>query len=162
MLVLVLVLEHCRHAKNFEHEYEYEYEKSSVRRRGKLHHLHPQPLEQGVAGATELVIPVQRSPDDRADRVDRREGAQALVEGFEDFCRNARVIDYAESEHAIDDFGSTAVGSFRFSMVYEREGKRFRATGRDLWLLERLEGRWRAVWRTMQDMAEEEVTGGAG
>ena len=48
-----------------------------------------------------------------------------------------------------------AVESFRFEMVYARDGGRWRSTGRDLLMFERKGDSWLAVWRTMLDLAEE-------
>jgi hypothetical protein len=51
--------------------------------------------------------------------------------------------------------GDTGVVSFGYEMVYERSGKRNRATGRDLWVFVRQGGEWVAIWRTMLDLAEQ-------
>jgi ketosteroid isomerase-like protein len=89
----------------------------------------------------------------------RTEGKQAMLSGFEDFCRNARLISKSESDHQVDIVGDVAVASFDFEVVYERDGKSYRSTGRDVWVLGKRDGEWRAVWRTMLDLSEEpEVT----
>ena len=85
----------------------------------------------------------------------RAEGAETLIGGFQDFCQNAEVQSYAESDHQVDLAGNCAVASFRFEMVYARDGERYRSTGRDLWVFERRGDGWLAVWRTMLDLAEE-------
>jgi ketosteroid isomerase-like protein len=85
----------------------------------------------------------------------RAEGAEALIAGFQDFCQNATVQSYAESDHQVDLAGNSAVASFRFEMVYARDGSSWRSTGRDLWVFERRGDGWLAVWRTMLDVAEE-------
>jgi hypothetical protein len=46
------------------------------------------------------------------------------------------------------------VVTFRYEMVYERSGGRFRSTGRDLWVFQSQGRAWIAVWRTMLDMEE--------
>ena len=81
-------------------------------------------------------------------------GRDALVDSFVDFCENAQVSDYQERDHHVDVIGETGVASFRFSMVYERSGKRQRASGRDFWIFARQGGSWLAVWRTMFDVEE--------
>jgi uncharacterized protein (TIGR02246 family) len=83
------------------------------------------------------------------------QGREAMVASFVDFCRNATVHDYREADHRADVIGETAVASFTYEMVYERSGKRNRATGRDLWIFARNGDDWIAVWRTMLDMAEQ-------
>ena len=85
----------------------------------------------------------------------RAEGREALVTGFVDFCDNATVHEYQESEHQVDVVGDTAVVSFKYEMVYERSGQRYRATGRDLWVFTQRDGDWLAVWRTMLDLQEQ-------
>ena len=85
----------------------------------------------------------------------RADGAEALIAGFQDFCQNATVQSYTESDHQVDLAGHSAVASFRFEMVYSRNGSSWRSTGRDLWVFERRGDGWLAVWRTMLDLAEE-------
>jgi uncharacterized protein (TIGR02246 family) len=87
--------------------------------------------------------------------VGRVEGRQALMAGFEDFCTQATVEDYRESNQQVDVVGDTAVVSFDYQMVYERSGQRNSATGRDLWVFVRHGGGWLAVWRTMLNPQEQ-------
>jgi hypothetical protein len=89
----------------------------------------------------------------------RTRGAEAFIAGFEDFCRHAKIQSFEESDHQFDVVGETAVASFAFAMVYERGGSRYRATGRDLWVLGREAGAagWLAVSRTMIDLREDPV-----
>jgi uncharacterized protein (TIGR02246 family) len=85
----------------------------------------------------------------------RAEGREAIVAGFADFCGNAKVHEYRESDQQVDVVGDTAVVSFAYEMAYERSGQRSRATGRDLWVFVREGGGWIAIWRTMLDLAEQ-------
>ena len=85
----------------------------------------------------------------------RVQGREALVAGFVDFCGNATVHEYREADFAADVIGDIAVVSFRYEMVYERSGERYRASGRDLWVFRREGEGWIAVWRTMLDTAEQ-------
>ncbi len=82
-------------------------------------------------------------------------GRDAFVAGFVDFCTNARVVSFQERDHQADDVAGTAVASFAFDMVYQREGSQYRSTGRDLWVFARTDSGWLAVWRTMLDLREE-------
>ncbi len=70
---------------------------------------------------------------------------------------SARIHGFEESDRQVDVFGDTAVASFAFVLVYEREGKKYRSTGRDLWVFSRDGAAWRAVYRTMLNLAEEPV-----
>jgi hypothetical protein len=81
-------------------------------------------------------------------------GRDAFLAGFEDFLQNAKTHDYREHDHQVDVAGETAVMSFRFDMVYERDGARYRSTGRDLWVFQQHQNEWVAVWRTMLDVDE--------
>jgi ketosteroid isomerase-like protein len=91
------------------------------------------------------------------DFAGRGQGREAILASFRDFCENAEVHEYREHDLQIDVAGDTAVVSFLFQMVYERSGKRYDCTGRDLWVFQRQAGQWVAVWRTMLDMQETEV-----
>jgi len=82
-------------------------------------------------------------------------GWPAFLAGFEEFCGSSRIVSFDEGEYEVDQFVDTAVASFHFDMVYEREGTNTRATGRDLWIFTRIAGGWQAVWRTMLDLREE-------
>ena len=66
----------------------------------------------------------------------------------------ARIQEFREHDRQVDVAGDTAVISFRYDMVYERAGERYRATGRDLWVFQQQDAEWIAVWRTMLDMEE--------
>lgn len=79
-------------------------------------------------------------------------GCDLLVASFEEFCHNAIVLEYEETDEHIDVVGNCAVATFRFRMVYERTAYREDCSGRDLWVFERQKGRWIAVWRAMLDL----------
>ena len=81
-------------------------------------------------------------------------GRNLLVESFAHMSTKARVHSFEESDRQVDVFGETAVASFAFVLVYERDGEKYRSTGRDLWVFSRDDGAWRAVYRTMLDLAE--------
>jgi len=84
----------------------------------------------------------------------RGQGSEQFLAGFHDFCQNAKVHEFQEQDQQVDVAGDTAVVSFRFEMVYERAGGRYRSTGRDLWVFQGQGGEWVAVWRTMLDIEE--------
>lgn len=83
------------------------------------------------------------------------QGRQALLGGFEDFCVNAKVLAFDETDRTVDEIGETAVVSLRFDMLYERGAQRSRSTGRDLWVFQRDGEDWIAVWRTMLDVTDD-------
>jgi hypothetical protein len=84
----------------------------------------------------------------------RIRGSVDFLLGFEEFCESATIHEFEEFDQQIDRIGHTAVLTFRYNMLYERTGQRYRATGRDLWVFEEQDGEWLAVWRTMLDMDE--------
>ncbi len=71
--------------------------------------------------------------------------------------RERAVHGFEESDRQIDVFGEAAVASFAFALVYERGGEKYRSTGRDFWVFSRGEQGFKAVFRTMLDVAEEPV-----
>jgi ketosteroid isomerase-like protein len=84
----------------------------------------------------------------------RTQGREEFVAGFRDFCRKATIGEFHEHDRHVDVAGDTAVVTFRYEMVYDRSGERYRATGRDLWVFQLHAGEWLAVWRTMLDLEE--------
>lgn len=85
----------------------------------------------------------------------RLEGQEQFLAGFKEFCDNAKVHEFSEHDQQIDIAGGTGVVTFRYTMVYERSGERYRSRGRDLWVFQNEGDEWLAVWRTMLDVEEE-------
>jgi len=85
-------------------------------------------------------------------------GREALVDSFEEFCGNATLIEYEESDEKITVVGDCAAASFRFRMIYKRADYREESRGRDLWIFQRQDSRWIAVWRTMLDLTGERTS----
>jgi ketosteroid isomerase-like protein len=83
------------------------------------------------------------------------QGRERFLAGFRDFCQSAAIHEFQEQDRQVDVAGNTAVITFRYEMVYTRSGERYRANGRDLWVLERQEGAWIAIWRAMLEMKED-------
>lgn len=88
------------------------------------------------------------------DCAGRIQGREEFLAGFRDFCQNATIQEFHEHDQQVDVVGDTAVITFRYEMVYERSGERFRATGRDLWVFQKQGSGWIAVWRAMLEMKE--------
>lgn len=83
------------------------------------------------------------------------------VASFEEFCRNARVLEYEESGHSIEVVGDCAVATYLFRMIYERPGYQENSSGRDLWVFHRQLDSWIAVWRTMLVFKEDRLLTGS-
>lgn len=84
-------------------------------------------------------------------------GSQILVSSFEEFCANAKVLEYEETGEHIDVVDDCAVASYRFRMLYERSAYREDCSGRDLWVFQRQNGRWVAIWRAMLELKAERL-----
>ena len=88
----------------------------------------------------------------------RIQGREDFLAGFRDFRQNATLQEFREHDQQVDVAGDSAVVTFRYEMVYERSGNRYRSTGRDLWVFQKQDEAWIAVWRTMLDMNETTVS----
>jgi hypothetical protein len=89
---------------------------------------------------------------------DRIQGREQFLAGFRDFCENAQVHEFHDHDYASDVVGATAVVTFRFDMIYQRSGERYRSTGRDLWVFRGQDNAWIAVWRTMLEVQEQSTS----
>lgn len=84
-------------------------------------------------------------------------GRESFVEGHREFVREADIQDFRERDLQIDVINDTAVVNYRYEMIYERGGKKYRSLGRDLWVY-RLQGSaWLGVWRTVMEVDEREM-----
>lgn len=81
-------------------------------------------------------------------------GRDALLGGFRDFCQNATVHEFRERDYRTYVIGKTAIVHYTYEMLYERSGSTWRATGRDLWVFQKQDSGWQAVWRTMLNVEE--------
>jgi len=84
----------------------------------------------------------------------RVRGRDEFLSGFRDFCENATLEEFEEHGRSIDVIGTSAVASFCYDMVYRRSGARYRASGRDLWMFQKQDSAWIAIWRAMLDLKE--------
>jgi hypothetical protein len=87
-------------------------------------------------------------------------GRESLLASFDEFCSNARVLEYEERDEGIHVVGNVAVVHYRFQMLHERAAHRERSTGRDVWVFERAGAKWIAVWRTMVELHSDRDPGG--
>jgi hypothetical protein len=75
------------------------------------------------------------------------EGKAMCAASYRGFCELASVAFYHESDPQVDVYHAVAIVGYRFEIEYAIEGKVNRETGRDLFILEQVDGRWLAVWR---------------
>jgi hypothetical protein len=81
-------------------------------------------------------------------------GTDKLIASFVEFCTNARVLEYKETDEQIQVVHDVAFVNYRFSVLYERGTYRERSVGRDIWAFRHSDGKWLAIWRTMVDLKE--------
>jgi uncharacterized protein (TIGR02246 family) len=88
---------------------------------------------------------------------ERASGVDAVMEGFIAFSAEAEPERVEARDRQLDVIGNTAIASYVYTLIFTRAGHRYRASGRDQWVLEKQDGAWRAVWRTMLDLEGREL-----
>jgi hypothetical protein len=81
------------------------------------------------------------------------ESKEAAIGSYRDFSQRATVSDYRESDGRVDVYDAVAVVSYRYDIAYSIDGQSSQETGRDVMVLEKHDGRWRAVWRMVTAQA---------
>lgn len=81
--------------------------------------------------------------------VEMARGRAACVQTYLDFVKKTNIKEFHEGEPHIDVFSSYAVATCGWTIVYDMNHKSYRETGHDLFVLERLDGQWKAVWRAI-------------
>ena len=74
-------------------------------------------------------------------------GRNACVASYRAFADQAVITGYRETPPQIDLLGDTAVAIVPWQIAWQDTEGEHRETGRDLFVLTRRSGRWRAVWR---------------
>lgn len=75
------------------------------------------------------------------------EGRDACVASYRAFADEARVRRFVEAEPRVVLAGVTAIVGYRYEIEYELAGRDHREIGREVVVLARSSGRWRALWR---------------
>lgn len=77
----------------------------------------------------------------------RREGREACVDGWRDFCMAVKILSWKENDVRVNVFGEGqfAVLSYYYEMTYEMNGQKYESLGRDLFSLVKENGRWWVV-----------------
>ena len=87
----------------------------------------------------------------------RLRGRLATIESYKEFVDQSDVHELKELEPAVDVNHDTAVATYRFEITWSMRGKRYMGTGHDLYVFRRVDGNWRAVWRTLVPGEEKEL-----
>lgn len=77
----------------------------------------------------------------------RIQGRAAVVETYREFAENT-TQDYRELDLVVDVFSGTAVATYRYEIMWSRDGAQFKESGTDVLVLAR-SGNWKVVWRTI-------------
>lgn len=85
---------------------------------------------------------------------ERVRGSGAYIAGHRDFMEKAMIHEFVESTADVDIVADVAVVNYRYEMDYERSGKRYVSSGRDLYVLRRTGDGWLVVWRTILEVDE--------
>ena len=76
-------------------------------------------------------------------------GRDACVASYRAFLRDCLVRAYRESKLDVREWGGVAVATYAWEMDYEQGGRLHREVGTDLFVFERQDEGWRAVWRAV-------------
>jgi hypothetical protein len=76
-------------------------------------------------------------------------GRDALVRSYADFMSKSNVLEYSESNYFANQWETTAIAGYDWSMIWEQGGKTDRGSGQDMFVFERRDSRWVAVLRLM-------------
>jgi len=68
-----------------------------------------------------IFIPI--SPWPSPDSKSRYAAARSCSNSFEEFCKNATVLEYQETNEHIDVIEDSGIATFCFNMTYERAGR---------------------------------------
>jgi len=76
-------------------------------------------------------------------------GERECIKSYADFVRQAEIRECTLSEPEIDVFGDTAVATYGWQMTYALDGREYKESGHDLFVLTKTPGRWQAAWRML-------------
>ena len=74
-------------------------------------------------------------------------GREAAIHSYVQFLLQSHVIEYAESNHAIDIWGDIAVATYDWVMTFEQKGQTKTDRGHDMFVFSRSDSKWLAVFR---------------
>jgi uncharacterized protein (TIGR02246 family) len=84
-------------------------------------------------------------------------GRDAMVDGYVEYCNQARTHSFKELEHDVDVRGDVAVATYRFAVRYEIGGHVFDDIGQEILVLSRTKDRWLVIWRTQMTLESREL-----
>ena len=76
-------------------------------------------------------------------------GREACVLSYVGFIRQAKVGAFSQDKPDIQVTGDTAVATYGWTIMYTLEGKEYTEPGHDVFVFQRTNGKWLAIWRAM-------------
>jgi ketosteroid isomerase-like protein len=77
------------------------------------------------------------------------EGRDACVLSYVGFIQEADVKAFSQDEADIQVTGDTAIATYGWTIMYTLEGKDYTEPGHDVFVFQRTNGKWLAIWRAM-------------
>jgi len=74
-------------------------------------------------------------------------GREAVIQSYVQFMAQSRVVEYEESNQAIDVWGDVAAATYDWAMTYEQKGRTSSDKGHDMFVFRRQSTGWVAVLR---------------
>jgi len=71
------------------------------------------------------------------------------IASYKSFINQAKILNYKEYEININIAGNTAIINYIFDITWEVNGLTSSEKGRDVFVFEKLNNKWLAVWRTI-------------
>jgi Domain of unknown function (DUF4440) len=81
-------------------------------------------------------------------------GREECVRSYAGFIEQAKVGAFSQDEPDIQITGDTAIATYGWTIMYTLEGKEYTEPGHDIFVFQRVEGKWLAVWRAMLTQME--------
>ena len=76
---------------------------------------------------------------------DRLAGRQACLDSWTRFAVSAEIHSFTESDPRVQLYGDTAIVTYYYDMSFQMDGQTTRASGRDMFVMIKREGKWWAV-----------------
>lgn len=73
------------------------------------------------------------------------EGREACVAGWTAFANSAKIKEWKEYDHKIQNYGNVAVATYYYDIRFEMGGQELNLSGRDMFTLIKENGKWLAV-----------------
>lgn len=76
-------------------------------------------------------------------------GRDACVLSYVGFIKEAQISAFSQDKPDIQVTGDTAIATYGWTIQYKLEGKEYTEPGHDVFVFQRTNGKWLAIWRAM-------------